>query len=121
MAHGRNGKWHWAAAAGNPEPPPIDDRLSTRLDSLRKSFRRDLPDQIEAVFQEACVTGELIVAEDLLRTLEAMQTRVGKADPHVRPRPTIQIAALRETLEHYRRFQQDTRHDQRGGALSDVI
>lgn len=120
MADGQDKNWAGVAIEGHAEPPPIDDRLSARLDSLRKSFRRDLPDQIEAVFQEACITGELTVAADLLRTLEAMQARARKANAGGRGRPRIQIDALREMLEYYRHFPGDARPDKHGKALSDA-
>ncbi len=112
--------WAGVAIAGHQEPPPIDDRLSARLDSLRKSFRRDLPDQIEAVFQEACVIGELTVAEDLLRTLEAMQARAGQSTGGARGRPRIQVDTLREMLEYHRHFQRDPHRDPFGEALSNA-
>lgn len=51
------------------------------------------------------MTGELTVAEDLLRTLEAMQARMGVARGGGRRRPAIQIDALREMLEYYRHYQ----------------
>lgn len=87
----------------HPEPPPIDDRLSARLDSLRKSFRRSLADQIEAVFREACLTGDFDVAQGLLATLEFMHTRA-EHDVEARPRgrPEIAIDALRAELAETR-------------------
>jgi hypothetical protein len=86
-------------AAPHPEPPPIDDRLSVRLDSLRRSFRRGLADQIEAVFLEACRSGDAATAADLLYALENMQARAaarGEAGRHAAPFP---LAALRAELE----------------------
>ena len=90
------------AGARRIEPPAIDDRLSVRLHSLRQSFRRRLSDQVEAVFQEACLSGDLQTAEDLLATLERMQARADAAEAGGRRRPSIPLAALRALLEHHR-------------------
>jgi len=85
------------------EPPPIDDRLHARLDSLRKSFRRSLADQVEAVFREACLTGDIDVAERLMDTLEFMHSRPEHdAETGRRGRSDIPIAVLRAELEECR-------------------
>ena len=85
------------------EPPPIDDRISARLDSLRKSFRRSLSDQIEAAFREACLTGDIEVADRLMATLEFMQARAEHASERERRgRSDIPIAELRAELEECR-------------------
>lgn len=81
------------------EPSPIDDRLSVRLNSLRQSFRRRLSDQIEAVFQEACLSGDIATAEDLLLTLERMQARADQRETNPRRRLRIPLAALRGEFE----------------------
>lgn len=105
---GTSGASDWTPAfGGRPgarrvEPPAIDDRLSVRLHSLRQSFRRRLSDQVEAVFQEACLSGDLHTAEDLLATLERMQARADAAETGGRRRPSIPLAALRALLEHHR-------------------
>lgn len=105
---GTSGASDWTPAfGGRPgarrvEPPAIDDRLSVRLHSLRQSFRRRLSDQVEAVFQEACLSGDLLTAEDLLATLERMQARADAAEAGGRRRPSIPLAALRVLLEHHR-------------------
>jgi hypothetical protein len=89
-------------SARRAEPLPIDDRLSARLDSLRRSFRRRLSDQVEAVFQEACLSGDLATAADLLLTLERMQARADAAEPGGRRRPSIPLEALRALLDQHR-------------------
>lgn len=90
-----------AAVVRRIEPPPIDDRLSVRLNSLRQSFRRRLSDQIEAVFQEACQSGDLATAADLLSTLERMQARADAAEFGGRRRPFIPLQALRAMLAEH--------------------
>lgn len=90
-----------AAAVRRIEPPPIDDRLSARLNSLRQSFRRRLSDQVEAVFQEACLSGDLATAADLLATLERMQARADVAEIGGRRRPPIPLEALRTMLAEH--------------------
>lgn len=93
----------WLAAPKlREEPPPIEERISLRLDARRAGFRRRLSDQIEGVFQEACMVGDLAVAEDLLHTLERMRDRWAATTPRDRRQPPIPIEALREMLEHYR-------------------
>lgn len=91
-----------AAAVRRIEPPAIDDRLSARLNSLRQSFRRRLSDQVEAVFQEACQSGDLATAADLLSTLERMQARADAAETGGRRRPSIPLEALRAMLAEHR-------------------
>ena len=86
-------------AMSGTEPSPIDDRLSVRLNSLRQSFRRRLSDQIEAVFQEACLSGDIATADDLFQTLERMQARAELRETNPRRRPRIPLAPLRAELE----------------------
>lgn len=99
MAQTPGGPSESAISMRRIEPPPIDDRLSARLNSLRRSFRRGLSHQIEAVFQEACLAGDLATAADLLVALERMQDRAEAVDPNARCRPVIAVAALRAALE----------------------
>lgn len=50
-----------------PESPPVDGaRMQARINSVRRSFRRRLTDQIEDVFDAACLSGDLETAEALL-------------------------------------------------------
>jgi hypothetical protein len=42
---------------------------------INRVLRRRLSDRVEDVFQEACMSGDLDTAEELLRVLEAMHAR----------------------------------------------
>ena len=45
------------------------------MNRLNRSFRRRLRDRVEDLFRDACVTGDLATAEELLGVLENMQKR----------------------------------------------
>ncbi len=56
-----------------PSPPPL---LSAVLNKrLNGAFRRRLSDRVASVFDEACLTGDLDTAEQLLAVLEGMHDR----------------------------------------------
>jgi len=55
-------------------PIPLDD-AGGMLDRLNRTFRRRLRDRVEDLFQDACITGDLATAEELLNVLENMQKR----------------------------------------------
>jgi hypothetical protein len=89
-------------AIREPEPPPIADRLHDRLALLGQSYRRRLSDHVEAVFEEACLSGDLDTAEDLLRVLERMQARADAiAAAGGRRRAALPIGRLRGDLAAY--------------------
>lgn len=115
-AHGTD----WTTAMPQVEPPPIVERLAVRLSGGRQPFRPDLSDQIEAVFHEACLTGDLLVAADLLRVLEMMEARAGTNDPASLARSDRRAAALGETLTQFRRFHAEARRSLPDAALSDA-
>lgn len=54
------------------QPPPISVVVRHRIN---RTLRRRLSDRVVDVFQEACMTGDLETAEELLQVLEAMQAR----------------------------------------------
>jgi len=61
----------------NQELPVYDpDRV---LERINKTLRRRLSDRVEAVFQAACMTGELDTAADLLTVLANMRERGRRA------------------------------------------
>jgi RNA polymerase-interacting CarD/CdnL/TRCF family regulator len=45
------------------------------LDRVNRTFRRRMSDRVEDLFQEACMSGDLTTAEELLTVLERMQSR----------------------------------------------
>jgi hypothetical protein len=57
---------------------PVDDPDSI-LERINKTLRRRLSDRIEAVFQAACMTGELDTAADLLTVLANVRERGRRA------------------------------------------
>lgn len=62
------------------EPPDLDRPLSMydprgQLDRLNRTYRRRLSDRVEAVFRDACLSGDQDTAEALLAVLEHMAAR----------------------------------------------
>ena len=57
---------------------PVDDPDSI-LERINKTLRRRLSDRIEAVFQAACVTGELETAAELITVLGNVRERGRRA------------------------------------------
>jgi hypothetical protein len=45
------------------------------LGRINRSFRRRLRDRVEDLFQDACISGDLATAEELLTVLEHMHLR----------------------------------------------
>jgi hypothetical protein len=59
-----------------PQLPPPQVTLSNVVrDRMNRALRRRLSDRVLEVFQEACVSGDLATAEELLAVMEAMQQR----------------------------------------------
>ncbi len=56
-------------------PPPQVTMSSVVRERMNRALRRRLSDRVMDVFQEACVSGELVTAEELLAVMEAMQER----------------------------------------------
>lgn len=68
------------ARDANLTPPDPRRRLEVYdpqgfMDRLNRTFRRRLSDRVEALFQEACLDGDLDTAEELLTVLVNMQER----------------------------------------------
>ncbi len=86
-----------------PEPPPIERRIAERIAALQDGFRRRVSDTIETAFHQACLTGDLETAAELLAILERMNKRApqlsGGAEMRRQP---IATACLREQLEEAR-------------------
>jgi len=61
--------------APDPQRPiPLYDP-GGMMNRMNRSFRRRLRDRVEDLFHDACVTGDLATAEELLGVLENMQKR----------------------------------------------
>ena len=58
-----------------PDPPPPLPMGTVVRERINRVLRRRLSDRVEDVFQEACVSGDLETAEELLSVLEAMHAR----------------------------------------------
>ena len=57
-----------------PAPPPVPVAIIVR-ERINRALRRRLSDRVVDVFHEACMSGDLTTAEELLEVLEAMQDR----------------------------------------------
>jgi len=82
-------------------PIPLYDPEGV-LGQLNRTFKRRLGDRVEGLFQDACVSGDLDTAEELLTVLENMQRR---RDASTRDRRVDDgaFAAAREELARRRR------------------
>lgn len=56
-------------------PPPQVTMSSVVRERMNRTLRRRLSDRVMDVFQEACVAGDLVTAEELLAVLDAMHRR----------------------------------------------
>jgi hypothetical protein len=63
---------------------------------------RRLADKILVAFHHACDAQDLVVAEQLLRTVESMLTRRGVASEHNRRKSLESLVAAHERLWHLR-------------------
>ncbi len=81
-----------------PESPELP---RARLNAVQQSTRRRLSDRVEAVFLEACLSGDHQAARHLLAALEWLQTRPAspaaknrRLDPEYLPRMRNELARL---------------------------
>ncbi len=62
------------AAPDLQRPIPLYDPEGI-LGRINRTFRRRLRDRVEDLFQDACISGDLATAEELLTVLEHMHAR----------------------------------------------
>jgi hypothetical protein len=87
-------------ASPQGDPAPIqDDALQARLKTMQRSLRRRLSDRIEAVFEEACVSGDLQTAETLL---VAIEHHLAQRPDSERRTNQVTILRLREKIARHR-------------------
>jgi len=86
-----------------PEAPSFERRVADRIASMQEGFRRRVSDTIETAFHQACLTGDVETAADLLAILERMNREApestGIGGTRRAPIPTIH---LREELAEAR-------------------
>lgn len=101
-----------------PEPPPYERRLTARIASMQDGFRRRVSDTVETAFHQACLTGDLETAAELVAILEQMNKRALElADGAWARRRPIATACLREQLEGARLAREQSRRHQPRKAL----
>ena len=71
------------------------------LSRINRTFRRRLRDRVEDLFQDACISGDLATAEELLTILEHMHAR--RRDGPDRRAIAISFDQAREELAKRRR------------------
>lgn len=76
----------------------------------QERYSRRLSDKIQAAFDHACDEGELIVAADLLNTLELVLLRVAPK-PDRREAVVAPLMASHERLWHLRSKQQEAQQE----------
>jgi len=67
--------WRLAPGATLSEPDYPPDALHRHLSGSAPGLRRRLTDRVEDIFHEACLSGNLEIAEDLLWLMEKMYAR----------------------------------------------
>jgi hypothetical protein len=72
------------------------------LGRISRTFRRRLRDRVEDLFQDACISGDLATAEELLAVLEHMHAR--RSDGPDRRAISISFDKAREELARRRRL-----------------